>query len=82
MFTISAVVADPALGQTLTLELPKGMERLEGKQVQPVAALADDQEYSTVLWKARVVEPGEYPIRIRSSAGVTLTKVVTITAEK
>lgn len=80
--TISAVVADPSLGQTLTLELPKGMQRLEGKEVQPVAALTDDQEYSTVLWKARVVEPGAYPIRIRSSTGVTLTKVVTITAEK
>jgi hypothetical protein len=80
--TISAVVADPSLGQTLTLELPKGMQRLEGKEVQPVAALSDDHEFSTVLWKARVVEPGEYPIRIRSSTGVTLTKIVTITAEK
>ena len=82
IFTISAVVADPALGQTLSLELPKGMQRLEGKEVQPVAALTEDHEYSTVLWKARVTEPGEYPIRIRSSTGVTQTKVVTITEEK
>jgi hypothetical protein len=80
--SISAVVADPSLGQTLTLDLPKGMQRLEGKEVQPVAALSDDHEYSTVLWKARVVEPGAHTIRIRSSTGVTLTKIVTITAEK
>ena len=39
VFNISAVVADPALGQTLTLELPKGMHRLEGKDVQAVAPL-------------------------------------------
>jgi hypothetical protein len=58
------------------------MQRLEGKEVQPVAAFSDDHENSTVLWKARVVEPGAYTIRIRSSTGVTLSKVVTITAEK
>jgi hypothetical protein len=80
-FTISAIVADPAHGQTLTLELPAGMERVEGKEVQPVAPLSDDQQYSTVLWKARVKEPGEHAIRIRSSTGVTQTKIVTITKE-
>jgi hypothetical protein len=82
IFSISAVVADPTVGQTMTLELPAGMERLEGKEVQPVAGLADEQEYSTVLWKARVLQPGTYPIRLRSSTGVTQTKIVTITAEK
>jgi hypothetical protein len=82
VFTISAVIADPALGQTLSLELPKGMQRLEGKEVEPVAALSEGHEFSTVLWKARVMEPGEHTIRIRSSTGVTLSKVVTITAAK
>ncbi|MSQ94836.1 MAG: hypothetical protein EXR98_09810 [Gemmataceae bacterium] len=80
--TISAVIADPALGQTMTLELPKGMQRVEGREVQPVTALSEDNEYSTVLWKARVVEPGQHTIRIRSSTGVTQTKIVTVTAEK
>ena len=82
VFNISAVVADPALGQTLTLELPKGLQRLDGKEVQAVGALADDQEYGTVLWKARVIAPGEHTIRIRSSTGITQTKIVTVTAEK
>jgi hypothetical protein len=82
VFDISAVVADPSPGQALSLELPAGMKLLEGKEFQPVAPLADDQEYSTVLWKARVVQPGQHTIRIRSSTGVTYSKIVTITAEK
>jgi hypothetical protein len=82
VFNVSAVVADPALGQTLALELPKGMQRLEGKEVQAVGPLTDEQEFSTVLWKCRVVEPGEYKVRIRSSTGITETKIVSITAEK
>lgn len=81
-FTISAVVADPAAGQTLSLDLPAGMKRIEGKEVQPVTALVDGQEYATVLWKASVIEPGEHTIRIRSSTGVTQTKIVSVTAAK
>ena len=81
-FTVSATVADPAVGQTLSLELPKGMQRLEGKEIQPVASLSLDNEYSTVLWKCRVLEPGQHTIRVRSSTGITQTKVVTITHEK
>jgi hypothetical protein len=80
--TISANVADPAVGQSLTLELPKGMKRVEGREVEPIASLIDGQELSTVLWKARVLEPGEHTIRVRSSNGMTLTKIVTVTAEK
>jgi hypothetical protein len=82
VFTISAVVADPALGQTLALELPKTMQRLEGKEVQPVGPLTEGLEYGTVLWRARVLQPGDHTIRIRSSTGVTQTKIVSITAEK
>ena len=80
--TISAVIADPALGQTLSLELPKGMQRVEGKEVQPVPPLSEGDEYSTVLWKVRVLEPGAHTVRIRSSTGVTQTKIVTVIAEK
>ena len=79
-FTVTATVSDPAVGQSLALDLPPGMERLEGKEIQPVPSLADGQDTSAVLWKARVVKPGQYPLRIRSSAGVTQTKVVTVSA--
>jgi hypothetical protein len=82
IFTISALVADPALGQTLSLDLPAGMVRVEGKEVQPVAPLSLDNEYSTVLWKCRVLEPGTHTIRVRSSTGITQGKVVAVTPEK
>lgn len=81
-FTITAYVEDPTPSQTLTLELPAGMERLEGKEIQPVPAPGPASGESVVLWKARVLRTGEFPIRLRSSTGVTLTRTVTITANK
>jgi hypothetical protein len=82
LFTIAAHVADPAPGQALTLELPDGMERVEGKDVQPVPQPTEEAP-SLVMWKARVLRTGQFTIRVRSSSGVTQTKVVTISrAEK
>ena len=78
IFTVSALVADPSVGESLALELPAGIQRLEGTEIQPVAPRADGQEFSTVLWKARVVKPGDYTIRIRSSTGLTQSKIVSI----
>ena len=77
VFTVTAYVQDPAPGQSLTLELPKGMQRVEGKERQPVPEVDDDGN-SMVMWKARVLETGRFPLRIRSSTGVTQTKVITI----
>src|SRR4029453_15683664 len=37
-FTISAYIEHPVPGQFLMLELPGGLERVEGKEIQPVAA--------------------------------------------
>jgi hypothetical protein len=77
LFTVSAYVQDPAPGQHLALELPAGVERVEGKQRQPVPEL-DENGNAMVLWKARVLRPGRFPIRVQSSTGVTQTKVVTV----
>ena len=38
IFTIAAVIADPDEGLSLELDLPKGLERVEGKRIQPVPA--------------------------------------------
>jgi hypothetical protein len=78
-FTIAATVVDPAPGQVLTLELPPGMERLEGKEMQPVE---NEREHSMVLWKARVLQPGVFPLRIRSSTGITQTKTISVSLAK
>jgi hypothetical protein len=79
VFTVTAYVDDPVESQSLTLELPDGMEYVEGKAIQPVPPPSPDVNRSVVLWKARVLRPGRYPIRIRSSGGVTQTQTVTIT---
>jgi hypothetical protein len=78
LFTISAMVQDPAPGQALTLELPPGMELVEGRERQPVPAV-DDEGNTMVLWKARVLNTGQFTVRIHSSTGATQTKLITIT---
>ena len=77
MFTVTAYVEDPIEGQSLTLELPKGMTRLDGKDTQAVPQPTGDGQ-SVVMWRCRVLETGSFPIRVRSSNGVTETRVVTI----
>ncbi|MBM4069506.1 MAG: hypothetical protein FJ271_11235 [Planctomycetes bacterium] len=77
VFTVAAYVQDPAPGQSLTLELPPGMQRVEGKVRQPVP-LADDDGNCLVLWKARVLDAGRHSLRVRSSTGISHTKIITI----
>jgi hypothetical protein len=67
LFTITAHVDYPVRGQTLTLELPAGVRLLEGKETQPVPA--SETAASVVLWKARVLQPGEFTVRVRASTG-------------
>jgi hypothetical protein len=81
LFTVSAHVLDPAPGQSLTLELPPGMERVEGKERQPVPIVTDDAN-SMVLWKARVLNTGKFTVRVHSSTGVTHGKIIAITENK
>jgi len=77
-FTVTAVVADPQPGQWLRLELPEGMEALEGKATQPVPVPLEEGGSSAVMWKCRVARMGEFPVRVHSSTGITQTKMVAI----
>ncbi len=77
LFSVAALVQDPAHGQSLVLELPPGMERVEGKERQPVPAIDDDGN-SMVLWKARVLNTGKFTVRVRSSTGATHAKIITV----
>jgi hypothetical protein len=76
-FTVTAYVEDPIDGQALTLVLPKGVERLDDRDTQTVPQPLRDGQ-SVVVWRCRVQELGTFPIRIRSSNGVTETRVVTV----
>ena len=76
-FTVTAYVEDPVEGQSLSLELPKGMQRTGGKDTQAVPA-PDTAGQSVVLWKGRVMDVGTHELRIRSSNGVIYTRTITI----
>jgi hypothetical protein len=78
LFSVTAVVSDPSPGQAMTLEWPEGIEPVEGRSIQPVPPPAPDQANSVVMWKARVMRPGSFPLNIRSSTGTTQTKIVTV----
>jgi hypothetical protein len=78
LFTITALVSDPAPGQALTLQLPEGVEAVEGRLTQPVPLPLEDQANSVVMWKARITQTGEFPLQVRSSTGMAHTKVVLV----
>lgn len=77
IFTVTAYVDDPIDGQSLTLLLPKGIERTEGKVTQ-IVPLVGESGPSIVMWRCKLAHTGAYPIRIRSSNGVTQTHTVTV----
>lgn len=77
LFSLAALVEDPVVGQSLRLELPPGVERVEGAELQPVPA-ATSTGNSLVLWKGRVLRPGLYDLRVHSSTGTVRTKSVSI----
>ncbi|MBM4069685.1 MAG: peptidyl-prolyl cis-trans isomerase [Planctomycetes bacterium] len=74
-FTITAHLEFPGSGQALTLELPPGVERIEGKEMQPVA-VGDGP--GLVLWKARALKAGSYDIRVRSTAGAVQSRTIQV----
>jgi hypothetical protein len=78
VFTVTAYVSNPVANQTVSLELPPGLERVEGAATQPVQAGGGRNATAVVTWKAKVLQTGVFPVRVRSSTGVAQTKTVTI----
>jgi hypothetical protein len=79
LFTVTAYVDAPVEGQSLVLDLPAGLELVEGKAVQPVPP-PGERGTSIVLWKARVLKLGHFALRVRSSNGVTYTRNITVSS--
>jgi len=77
LFTITAYVDDPSPSQSLALQLPAGVQCIEGRELQPVPPAAS-AGVSLVQWKARVIRPGDYDLRIRSSTGMTQSKLLSV----
>ena len=79
-FTLTALVQDPAKDETLTLELPTGIEFVEGKEketVPPVDVKAT-RKVGTLTWKIKATKAGEYPLVVKSSKGVKQTVTIRI----
>lgn len=73
-FDVTAQVTDPAPGQTLTLQLPPGLQRVGGTDLQRVPPGAA----SSLTWKVQVQKEGKYSLRVASSTGVTQRKSLVI----
>ncbi len=77
-FTVVGKVTNRADNQTLTLNLPNGLQLSDGNPTQPVPSPAGGGTESLVQWKVRVIAPGKHPVRVVSSTGVAQTKTITI----
>ena len=77
-FTLTAYVHGPLDGQSLTLQLPQGIELVSGRTTQLVPLENEATGQSVVAWRCRVMNTGSFPISIRSNNGVTQTWTVTV----
>lgn len=80
-FTLTAEVQQPRGGQTLTVELPPEFALLSGATTEAVPPLPPGAtaQVSPVTWKVRAApREGDYPLRVRSSTGVSQTVSVRV----
>ncbi|HTU89461.1 MAG TPA: hypothetical protein VMF69_05135 [Gemmataceae bacterium] len=79
-FTLTALVHDPKLGETLTLDLPAGIVA-EGQQitqmVPPLPAGASRRD-SPLTWRLRAAKDGRYELTVRSNTGAKQKLPLTI----
>jgi cyclophilin family peptidyl-prolyl cis-trans isomerase len=73
--TIAAQIDSPAAGQALTLVLPPGLTRVEGKEIQPVPLSFGP---TLVVWKVQAQEPGEFGVSVHSSTGVIRSQTIKV----
>ena len=79
-FTLTALVANPKKGETLTLALPAGFKAIEGELTQKVPPVPADaaRRTSPVTWKIKAGGEGNYTLKVTSSAGAAQTQPVRI----
>jgi hypothetical protein len=81
-FRIQALVRNPSVGETLTLEVPAGTVLVGGADRQPVTPPPPDaaRPESTVTWTVRASAPGTRLLTVRSSTGAAQQVPVVIRA--
>ncbi|HEV3263517.1 MAG TPA: hypothetical protein VG013_42165 [Gemmataceae bacterium] len=79
--TVTALVSNPAAGETLTLSVPEGF-RIDGDATQTIPDLTPDSASRNrpVTWRLKAGPVGRHDLEVRSSAGAAQTKTVTIKA--
>jgi hypothetical protein len=84
-FTVAAYVKDPVAGETLTLELPKGLTLTAGDKTVTVPALPPGASppLALVRWRVRsdAAAQTSYPVRVSSSAGPAQARTVIVRAD-
>ena len=79
--TVTALVSEPAPGETLTLRVPDGF-RIGDEATQTIPELQAESASRNrpVTWKIKAGPVGKYDLEVRSSSGAAQTKTVTIKA--
>lgn len=77
-FTVTAYVQGAQVGQTVTLELPDGLERVAGTATQAVPRPAVAKQASIITWKVKVLRTGEFPLLVKSNTGASQKKTISI----
>lgn len=81
-FTVTAYVHEPLPNQTVSLELPRGLTRVEGEATQSVPSPPPGATSRNIpiTWKVKAARPGRFTLRVKSNNGLTQTQVVTVTS--
>jgi hypothetical protein len=80
-FAVVASVTPPQPKQMVKLTLPRGLERIEGDEEQPLPPAGAPGGTSSVTWKVKIIEAGKFPVRV-STVGVAQTKTLTIVQDQ
>ena len=81
-FSVTALVADAADGETVTLQLPKGLKIVSGERTQKVPPPSKAGGNSPVTWRVEAgPEAGTYDIKVTSSTGLSQQLPITIKQE-
>jgi hypothetical protein len=77
VFTVTTYVTNPIPGQTVELSLPEGLQNQDQARL-PVPDGKGAPPTSIVTWKVKVLQTGEFRIRVTSSSGISQSKTITI----
>jgi hypothetical protein len=84
IMTVMAYVHNPGAGETIKLELPPGLVRIQGAEQQVVPALSKEtgQGNTALTWRVRAAQSGTFAVRARLSSGPEERREIRIRARR